>query len=78
MYLVTKNTIHSFIHVLSSQENTVHGENYCIISCKTSSCFETLNGPVSFSTVLTQTTTSLYEMLDFNSIGISGSKLPQE
>ena len=35
------------------------------------SCFETLNGPVSISTVLTQTTMSLYDTLNLNSIGIT-------
>ena len=40
---MTKTTIYSFIHLLSSQQNTIHAENnYVNVSCKISSCFETL------------------------------------
>ena len=69
---ITRSTIYLFIHILSFQQNITHGENNCVtVSCKTSSCFETLNGPVSLSTVLTQITMNLSETLNFNSFGIT-------
>ena len=47
---ITKSTIYYFIHLLSSQQNTIHEEINCVnVSCKTSSCFKAMNGPVFLS-----------------------------
>ena len=65
---ITKGTIYSFIHLLSSQPNIIHGENNCgNVSCKTSSCFESLNGQFNSAHI----NYYKYETLHFNSFGIT-------